>query len=100
MCIDRDPSCADCPDQDGIVSDPVVLISATLYLMSCHASAPCPRLADMISRHLGLLSGTVTVPAVMRATCRELSKKWDRLTQTGCTATSTGTFIGGPSLSH
>lgn len=59
--------------------DAALLISATLYLMSCHASQPCPRLAGMVQRHLCALSQSAGAPETLKATCLQLCAKWDRL---------------------
>jgi len=85
----------DCPDTDTS-PDPVVLISATLYLMSCHAVNPSPRLADMVSCHLCALSRVAHMPPTLRATCRELYGKWERLSLASCGPVRFASYVAGP----
>ena len=84
----------DCQDTDTS-PEPVVLISATLYLMSCHAMNPSPRLADMVSRHLCALSRVAHMPPTLKATCRELCGKWDRLSLSPCGTSMFAGYVAG-----
>jgi hypothetical protein len=85
----------DCRDTDTS-PDPVVLVSATLYLMSCHAMNPCPRLADMVTRHLCALSRMAHMPPTLKATCRELCGKWERLSLGPCKPGLLSSYVAGP----
>jgi hypothetical protein len=62
-------------------ADPAVVISATLYLMSCHACNRCPRLAVIVSRHLRAIAQLDTVAEPLRATCRRLCVHWEQMAQ-------------------
>jgi hypothetical protein len=60
-------------------ADPAVLLSATLYLMSCHACSRCPRLAVIVSRHLQAIARLDSVAEPLRATCRQLCSRWEEM---------------------
>jgi len=60
--------------------DPAVVLAATIYLMSCHSSHPCPRLAKIVTRHLSALS-TLDLPPTLRAMCRQLCPQWNGLAE-------------------
>ncbi len=57
------------------------LTASTLYLMSCHAGAPCARIAALIARHLEALGRHAEAGPIMRETCRRLGDHWDALEQ-------------------
>jgi len=71
-----------CPHFDGELVDDVKrreadrLLSATIYLMSCHARTACPRLASMVERHLELIAGHPESGELVRETCRKLAAAW------------------------
>lgn len=52
------------------------LLSATLYLMSCHARNGCPRLACMVQHHLRLLGRHPAVPERVRDVAQKLASAW------------------------
>ena len=58
--------------------DPLLVIAATMYLMRCHSTRPCPRLAGMIKRHLCELA-SLDIPPLLTTTCRQFCGKWDAL---------------------
>ena len=58
--------------------DPLLVIAATMYLMRCHSTHPCPRLAGMIKRHLCELA-SLDIPPLLTTTRRQLRGKWDAL---------------------
>jgi hypothetical protein len=55
------------------------LFASTLYLMSCHAAAPCARIAGLIDRHLEAMARHVETGPLVRETCNRLSDHWDAL---------------------
>lgn len=68
-------------------ASPELLMSSVLYLMS-HYSVQArqqngaeTRLAQMIERHLALLAESAQLAPVIRATCEQLLKQWQELTE-------------------
>ena len=60
-------------------SQPELIVSAALYLMSSFAcSGGCPKLAHVILRHLNILTERTDLPAVMRQTCAQLAEQWEQ----------------------
>lgn len=59
--------------------DPAVILSATLYLMSCYACNGCPRLAVIVSRHLRALERLETTTEPLRTTCKQLCARWEEM---------------------
>jgi hypothetical protein len=55
------------------------LLASTIYLMSCHAGAPCARIASLIERHLEALSRHAEAGPLLRETCRRLGDHWEAL---------------------
>ena len=53
------------------------LLSAAIYLMSCHARTRCPRLACMVERHLELIACNPESGELVRETCRKLAAAWE-----------------------
>jgi len=49
------------------------LLASTLYLMSCHAAAPCPRLATLVARHLAAVAAHPGCGVLVRETSRRLA---------------------------
>ncbi|MBL8376383.1 MAG: hypothetical protein JNM79_00780 [Burkholderiales bacterium] len=57
---------------------PDVIVSAALYLMSSFGrSGGCPRLAQVILRHLRILAGHDQVGPILRQTCAQMAEQWD-----------------------
>lgn len=62
-------------------SQPDLLVSAVLYLMShyaanVHETGVCLKLAAIIERHLQALAELPDLTPVLRATCQQLSEQW------------------------
>jgi len=66
-------------DAAAAESDPIVILSATMYLMSCYACNGCPRLAIIVSRHLQALARLESTAEPLRATCRQLCARWEQM---------------------
>lgn len=67
------------PDTAAAEGDPAVILSATLYLMSCYACTGCPRLAVIVSRHLQAITRLDAIAEPLRATCRQLCVRWEAM---------------------
>ena len=52
------------------------LLASTLYLMSRHAANPCPRLADLVDRHLAAIARHPGCGDLVRETSRRASADW------------------------
>jgi hypothetical protein len=57
------------------------LLSAAIYLMSCHARNGCPRLALMVGRHLELIARHPQAGDLVRETCQRLAAAWESVRQ-------------------
>ena len=51
------------------------LLASTLYLMRCHATNPCPRLATLVERHVAAVAAHPGCGALVRETCRRLARE-------------------------
>ena len=51
------------------------LLASTLYLMRCHATNPCPRLATLVERHVAAVADHPGCGALVRETCRLLARE-------------------------
>ena len=57
---------------------PEVIVSAALYLMSSYGcNGGCPRLANVIVKHLRILAGRDDLPPVLCSTCASLAEQWE-----------------------
>lgn len=76
-----EPANPSLPEPSGASSQPELLVSAALHLMS-HYSAnaardgACTKLASVIERHLKALAACGELAPVLRATCQQLSEQW------------------------
>jgi len=65
------------PDEEAAGHEADRILSAAIYLMSCHARNHCPRVACMVGRHLELLGRHPQVGERVRHTCRQLAAAWE-----------------------
>ena len=79
--------------------DPVLVIAATMYLMSCHSTHPCPRLAGTIKRHLCALA-SLDIPPLLETTCRQLCGKWEALSAPAECTSLFASFVSGSTRTH
>lgn len=57
---------------------PELIVSAALYLMSSYGcSGGCPKLAQVILRHLRILAERDDLAPVLRDTCAKLVEQWE-----------------------
>lgn len=71
-------------DQPASNTNPELLVSAVLHLMSHYAAntaenGPCLKLGAIIERHLRALAAFPDLPPVLRATCQQLSEQWSNV---------------------
>jgi len=59
------------------------LLASTLYLMSRYAANPCPRLANLVGRHLAAIARHPGCGELVRETCRRVADDW-RIARPGC----------------
>lgn len=59
------------------------LLASTLYLMGRHAANPCPRLADLVDRHLAAVARHPGCGELVRETSRRASADW-RMARPAC----------------
>lgn len=52
------------------------LLAATLFLMSGHATTPCPRIACMVARHLECIARHPGAGDRVATICRQLAARW------------------------
>lgn len=68
-------------EPNGVSSQPELLVSAVLHLMSHYTAnvsetGSCIKLASVIERHLKALADLPDLAPVLRATCLQLSEQW------------------------
>ncbi|HYC42010.1 MAG TPA: hypothetical protein VEB70_03355 [Noviherbaspirillum sp.] len=71
-------------DQPASHTNPELLVSAVLHLMSHYAAntaenGPCLKLGAIIERHLRALAAFPDLPPILRATCQQLSEQWSNV---------------------
>jgi hypothetical protein len=66
--MDRHPFTEDVDAAAGADS----LLASTLFLLARHAAAPCPRLADLVDRHLAAIASHAGCGILVRETSRRL----------------------------
>ncbi len=49
------------------------LLASTLFLLARQAATPCPRLADLVRRHLSAVASQPACGVLVRETCRRLA---------------------------
>ena len=54
------------------------LLASTLFLLGRHAAAPCPRLADLVDRHLAAVASHPGCGILVRETARRLAAEWSK----------------------
>lgn len=54
------------------------LLASTLFLLGRYASAPCPRLALLVDRHLAAVASHAGCGILVRETSRRLAEEWKR----------------------
>ena len=69
------------PEPGGVHTQPELLVSAVLHLMSHYAAnvnerGACIKLASVIERHLKALANLPDLAPVLRATCQQLTEQW------------------------
>ncbi|WP_194715366.1 hypothetical protein [Noviherbaspirillum soli] len=72
------------PDSSAVASQPELLVSAALHLMSHYSTqaregGPCLKLASVIERHLKALAALAALPQlapVLQGTCSQLAEQW------------------------
>jgi hypothetical protein len=69
-------SCPESPDADAGAD---CLLASTLYLMGRYAATPCPRLAELVDRHLAAVAANPGCGILVRETSRRLQGDWSRL---------------------
>lgn len=74
------------PEANGTASQPELLVSAVLHLMSHYTASAsdtgrCVKLASVIERHLKVLADLPDLAPVLRATCRQLSEQWETVVE-------------------
>jgi hypothetical protein len=67
--VDRHPFTETAADAD-------CLLAATLYLMSRYAASPCPRLANLVDRHLAAVASHPQVSVLVREMSRRAADEW------------------------
>jgi hypothetical protein len=72
--MDRHPFTDDVDAAAGVDS----LLASTLFLLVRHAAAPCPRLADLVERHLAAVASHAGCGILVRETCRHLMSESTR----------------------
>jgi hypothetical protein len=68
-------------DSSAIASQPELLVSAALHLMSHYSTqaregGPCLKLASVIERHLKALAALPQLAPVLQGTCSQLAEQW------------------------
>jgi hypothetical protein len=69
------------PDSSAAASQPELLVSAALHLMSHYSTqgregGPCLKLASVIERHLKALAALPQLAPVLQGTCSQLAEQW------------------------
>ena len=69
------------PDASAAASQPELLVSAALHLMSHYSTqaregGPCLKLAAVIERHLKALAALPQLAPVLQGTCSQLAEQW------------------------
>lgn len=70
------PRPAEYPDQ------PELAVAALLYLMTRFSLRPCPKKAEAIIHHLGLVGADARLPADLRHAARRMDTIWRAMTAT------------------
>lgn len=55
------------------------LLASTLFLLARHAAAPCPRLSELVRRHLAAVASQPACGVLVRETSRRLAAEWERV---------------------
>mgnify|MGYP005805846307 CR=1 FL=1 len=68
-----------CPESPDVEAGADCLLASTLYLMGRYAATPCPRLAELVDRHLAAVAANPGCGILVRETSRRLGGDWSRL---------------------